>query len=177
MKLFTLQPKEVFEILKTQDFNADPKLGQCANDEMFKRAYDYIMQHMQNISNPQNALTPVWAYYKIDGKNSIDLRTFSHAYEKGYYCLYLDVPDNEVFLTDFDYYHYVLNDWVIDDNATDAEIDEQFRLRDSNYSEFEKLARPSWERIFDVQNSKTVQATFWTLKREYIIKYKTFGRL
>ncbi len=76
--------------------------------------------------------------------------------------LTIEVPDNLVLLSDFDYWHCVLNDgeiiFPIDDSAV--------------YSEEEK--RKSWENIFDISCSfegevhphLSTQATMWEIKRK-----------
>ena len=80
--------------------------------------------------------------------------------------LTIEVPDNLVLLSDFDYWHCVLNDgeiiFPIDDSAV--------------YSEEEK--RKSWENIFNISCSfegevhpnLSTQATMWEIKREWVKK-------
>lgn len=84
--------------------------------------------------------------------------------------LAIEVPDNLVLLSDFDYWHCVLNDgdiiFPIDDSAV--------------YSEEEK--QKSWENIFDISCSfegevhphLSTQATMWEIKRKWVKKAEYF---
>ena len=119
---------------------------------------------------PEGVIFPVWAWYQWE----------AHAETTGYACmdviggekgtpvvlLTIEVPDNLVLLSDFDYWHCVLNDgeiiFPIDDSAV--------------YSEEEK--RKSWENIFDISCSfegevhphLSTQATMWEIKRKWVKK-------
>lgn len=78
----------------------------------------------------------------------------------------IDIPDALVLLSDFDTWHVILNDgylplWERDDQE--------------EFTEEEKIR--SWDNVFcwkentDLWSSpKTTQATFWELKKEWVIK-------
>ena len=84
--------------------------------------------------------------------------------------LTIDIPDNMVLLSDFDMWHVVLNDGYLP--LYDKDDSEE-------PSEDEKLK--SWENVFyiDVVTDcwyvpKTTQATFWELKKEWVLKAEHF---
>ena len=82
----------------------------------------------------------------------------------------IDAPDECVLLSDFDYWHVVLNDgnliFPFDDKAI--------------YSM--KQCRESWEKIFDyecsfdeeIHNSLSTQATMWEIKAEWVLNAEHF---
>ena len=85
--------------------------------------------------------------------------------------LTIDVPDDQVLLSDFDYWHVVLNDGELifpyDENA--------------NYSKEKR--HKSWDSIFDYEckwsNEERViglstQATMWEIKEEWVLKVEHF---
>lgn len=144
--------------------------------EDFIDAYRWMADQMKvRVGNPPNDVTlPVWAWYQWEGKRKRpDMRVHGHAWgEKGtpIVLLTLDVPDDEVLLSDFDYWHFVLNDWELILPVEDG----------VQYSEEEK--RKSWENIFDITCSfdeeKTTeistQATMWEIKLEWVKKVEHF---
>lgn len=84
--------------------------------------------------------------------------------------LTIEVADELVLLSDFDYWHCVLNDGEIIFPYDAAAV----------YSEEEK--RKSWENIFDiscsfdgeVHQSLSTQATMWEIKSEWVKKVEHF---
>lgn len=84
--------------------------------------------------------------------------------------LTIEVADELVLLSDFDYWHCVLNDGEIILPYDDAAV----------YSEEEK--RKSWENIFDiscsfdgeVHRSLSTQATMWEIKSGWVKKVEHF---
>lgn len=91
--------------------------------------------------------------------------------------LELEVPDNQVLLSDEELWHYVLNNWYLnplwfnDDYVENDEFDRLFNMPDSDKEK-------TWSRIFDVspfdneniRAGKFIQATFWEIKKKYIKK-------
>jgi hypothetical protein len=84
--------------------------------------------------------------------------------------LTVDVPEHAVLLSDFDYWHVVLNDGdlIFPDSETAV------------YSEKEK--QKSWEKIFDIEHCydgeideyPTTQATLWEIRQEWVQKVEYF---
>lgn len=122
---------------------------------------------------PEDVEFPVWAWYRWEGKRKRpDMRTHGCCSEKGLpiVLLTLDVPDEKVLLSDFDYWHAVLND---------GDLVFPFDW-DAVYPE--DVKRKSWENIFDIEctfdNEKerclSTQATLWEIKQEWVRKVEHF---
>ena len=149
--------------------------------------YDWLVRQMKkHIGMPPERVTyPVWAWYQYEGKRSKpDLRRERWGYGlKGdrYVCLEIDVPDQDVLLSDFDAWsiillHGLLSETEEEDNRLNAQYDglpaeEQLAMKEAN-----------WEKAFDLtpvcnewmRRGDTIQATFWELKKEYIKKVRWF---
>lgn len=186
MRLWTIQTYNVFEtIKKTGIYRCNPDLSSLLEMEEFVNAYKWISKEMKKrIGNPPNNVTfPVWAWYNIDGKNlrpdmrKSDMRVFQKSV-----LMELEIPDNQVLLSDFDLWHVVLNDTFcyktsiegLSYEEWDAETDKE-DLYYSSLSDKEKVAykEKSWENVICSNFNKLpafVQATFWELKKENIKK-------
>lgn len=173
MILWTIQHKVAYEeLLRTKVLRANPEYI-C--EEFFRESYDWMAEQMKKrIGNPPEGVSqPVWAWYQWEGKRKRpDMRSHGCWGHKGtpIVLLTLDVPDECVLLSDFDYWHVVLNDgeliFTIDDNMV--------------YSEEER--RKSWEKIFDYtctfdgeqHDVLSTQATMWEIKAEWVVKAEHF---
>jgi hypothetical protein len=139
------------------------------------------------IGNPPQSVTyPVWAWYKFNKEHKpLDLRYRGYS-KRGdkCVCIELEVPDNEVVLTDYDAWHFVLNKWYLNIDCEDEETwDKDHEWLDSlepqvKAQEIEK----SWQSVFRIDEYESdwqkrghfVQATFWILKKEQIKKVRFF---
>lgn len=145
-------------------------------DEIFRDSYLWMTEQMKKrIGEPPNGVTfPVWAWYQWEGKRKRpDMRVHGRNWAKKgtpIVLLTVDVPENLVLLSDFDYWHCVLNDTAII-CPYDATV---------NYSEKDK--QQSWENIFDItcsfsdeiHQSLSTQATLWEIKSEWVRKAEHF---
>lgn len=186
MKLWTIQPVEVYgEILEKGYYICDQSKAENAKD--FADSYKWMVRQMdkRGISHPDNATSPVWAWHTYNWRqHQPDLREGGHGCrgEKSV-CLELEVPDEEVLLSDFDEWCIVLNKWYIDDSTNEEEYDEFFEEFDKLPPKEQKILKEaSWEKVFDLTEMNTewrtrgrwIQATFWILKKEYIKNAKFF---
>lgn len=168
MKLWSIQNEEQFQNYKnTGTINGDPEKA------MFPKAYEWLFSEMNNkLGTNVTETYPVWAWYKYGKKKRPDLREGGHA-KRGttLYLFELEIPDDEVILTDFEYWHYVLN------NSALIQDLEKF------YTNEEKLE--SWQNIFDLdfrlygdeddeKFPRYVQATFWEIKKENVLSIRKF---
>ena len=184
MKLWTIQKEEVLEILE-RDGIYKTNINLVDNPEFFN-AYDWLNTYLEKKEKrPEDVSYPIWAWYRRDSKEKKpDLR---HAgYETSgtkCVCIELEVPDDIVLLSDFDYWHWVLNNWWLDDSTNEEEWDKnQEWFETLSREEQEKLKRKSWEKIFDIsiidngwqKKGQYVQAVFWELKKEYVKKVQYF---
>lgn len=166
MKLWSLQPHIVTELLLNGDsYICDPKLSDFYADPAFQEAYGWLFSEMAiSIPKPDNVKHPAWAWFKNYGENQKpDRRRYMfNNYDKLDSILELEVPANEVFLSDFEDWHAVLNNCEI---ITDEEYyADEARV----YSRTEKIA--TWRQIFDVESKDFVQACLWQIKPEYLVK-------
>ena len=192
MRLWTIQPMEVyhlvmeFGIYRCDPYRSDllkPMEEEKAGTELdgqFGDAYDWLVRRMEKQigPRPEGVIYPVWAWYRYGGKNKPDLRRerwgTGNPGEK-LACMLLEVPDEEVLLSDFGEWHYVLNKWPLSESEEEAEQLDAW-LESVSEAEKDAFLSVNWEKIFDTEpfeNEWTsrgfdVQATFWELKREYV---------
>jgi hypothetical protein len=172
--LWTIQHEKAFEnMCATGMLRAD--CDHLLFEGLFIESYRWMAEQMTKRigAPPANVEFPVWAWYQWEGKRKrLDMRTHGKWGEKGtpIVLLTVDVPDEKVLLSDFDYWHCILSD-----------IDIIFPYSDTAcYSEEEK--RKSWENIFDIscsfagedRTSLSTQATVWEIKEEWVKKVEHF---
>lgn len=174
MKLWTIQHKAAYEEMLRTGVLRDNSA--YIFEEFFRDSYDWMVEQMKKrIGNPPDGVElPVWAWYQWEGvRKRPDMRHHGRSSEKGVpiVLLTVDVPDDQVLLSDFDYWHVVLNDGELifpyDENAV--------------YSKEER--QESWENIFDYEctfddGERTIglstQATMWEIKAEWVLKAEHF---
>jgi hypothetical protein len=186
MVLWTIQPVEVYKQIKRDGYyKFNSALAENYKD--FKNSYDWLERQMNirgiNKNNCEEGL--VWAWYKWNGiRKNPDLKEsgFAESGEK-MVCMEIDIPDNRVLLSDFDAWHYVLNDWWIDDSTNEKEWDENHKWLDTlRYAKQREIREKSWQKIFDIEELDTewvkkgfyVQATFYGLELKDIKKIQYF---
>ena len=174
MKLWTIQHRAAYEeMLQTGVLRAN---SAYIFDEFFRDSYNWMVEQMKKrIGNPPEGVElPIWAWYQWEGnRKRPDMRHHGRSSEKGVpiVLLTVDVPDDQVLLSDFNYWHVVLNDGEVifpyDENSV--------------YSKKER--QKSWENIFDYECSfddeeltigLSTQATMWEIKAEWVLKVEHF---
>ena len=139
---------------------------------------------------------PLWAWYQWQSasKKRPDLRFSAHlpSGETGVLIEFLAEAD-EVLLSDFELWHYVLNYLYLPSSTRDeARFDSALASFAANtpsevanrHRAFHQDVRESWDRIFDTRWSqrdiassftrKTIQATLWRLNRKQVRNWATF---
>lgn len=188
MRLWTMQPVEVYEILLRDGvFHCDPNK---IPEPSFTEAYDWLNQYLEKKdSKPQNVKYPIWAWFRFNGKEKKpDLRHSCYGYRGDkMVCIELDIPDEKVLLSDFDLWHFPLNRWWLNDcfypEYNDEEDDKArawFKSLSKEQQETEK--EKSWEQIFNIEpfesdwilRGKYVQAIFWEIKLDQVKKIQYF---
>lgn len=189
MILWTIQPISVLKELYDKGiFICNPNLSHYIRDEQnFKESYDWLIDKMETHigKRPKNVIYPIWAWHTRNYKRSKpDLRESGYA-ERGEECVLIEFkkPPNQVMLSDFDSWHFVLNNWYIGNakNIAEYKKEENWFSRQSP-SEQNKLKKESWNKIFDITPIETewerrgdfIQATFWELNSEEVISYRIF---
>jgi hypothetical protein len=188
VRLWTIQPIEVLTEIESKGFFiCNDTLSENLQDENFVKAYNWLVTEMEKRIGvkPKDVTYPIWAWHTEEWKHKKpDLRCAGHA-KRGtkMICMELEIPDNEVLLSDFDKWHAVLNDWFNDTSTNEAEWEEQHDWFDNlPKSEQEKVKLESWSRIFNTEpfqndwtsNGRYIQATFWKLEKTYIKKVQHF---
>ncbi len=185
MKVWTVQPVSVWEQFERDGiFRCDENKSE--NGEDFKRAYAWMIEQMdKKMPHPEKCTLPMWAWYRYDWKNKKpDLRKsgFATPKEKSV-CIELDIPEEEVLLSDFNAWHYVLNYSWFDDSQNEEEWEKLHEWFDGlSGEEREKLRIESWQKIFNIEPFENdwysrggyVQAVFWEIKKEYVKKVQHF---
>lgn len=191
MKLWTIQNEDFFEKLNKQKIITT---GQQPIEENFKWAYDWLKAKMAIDTYP------IWAWYQWEGKQKRrDLRSGGFA-KRGTKMvqLHIEIDDDQILLSDFDLFHYVLNYWYLPlDDADDSQFEKLCADKNISFDDLQnfKKASPdldrlrqiiinSWDRIFDLtkedeyiygtNDQKSIQATFSELSIDQVFKVEHF---
>lgn len=182
MRLWTIQPISVLNILnETGEFFAKEEFL----DDYFKKSYKWLSEKMiEKIGCPKNKNIrfPIWAWHTRNFQHKKpDLRENLYGEKDEWYvCMEIEIPDNEVVLSDFDAWHFVLNNWYLNTDCYDEEtFDKDYEwLNSLSHKEKTKAIKDSWNGIFRIDpyesdwccRGKYIQATFWCLKKEQVKK-------
>ena len=186
MILWTIQPDEVFdEINRLGVYRCD--INKSGMKDFADLQYDWLVSQMRKRIGPppEGVSYPVWAYkiwYAERVKPDIRaLRWFWGGKRNKFYRLEIDIPDEQVLLSDYNAWSVMLNEGLLSDTEEeDNEIDKFYEtLSPDARAEFRSK---NWERVFNVTplndkwtgRGETVQATFWELKKEQIRKVTMF---
>ena len=185
MRLWTVQPNEVYEIILADGvYRCDSEKSECIKYMSFTAPYKWLAKQMKkHIGPPPDGVTfPVWAWHTVNWKNKRpDMRWAEFRSEpRPFVLMEIEIPDGDVLLSDEELWHFVLNDCYLSDAENEDEYDED-RKRFELLSEEEKQKEKeeSWERIFAVsppidngweRAGCYIQATFWELHKEQIVK-------
>lgn len=186
MRLWTVQPIEVLEIIKKQGyFVCTPNKSENYKD--LKDAYDWLIIQMnqRGILQPKGVSLPIWAWHTYNGNHKqLDLR-YSGLGVKGQkcVCIELEIEDNQVLLSDYNNWHFVLNDSWYDNSRNEEDWNKLHDWYDKlPIKERERLKLESWQKVFDIRKCKNdwmingyyVQATFWILTKDMIKNIRYF---
>ena len=176
MKLITYQSKEAVDILlsmgelKITDTN-NMKTYHFFDDSFginrFKEGYDYIINRMHKYLKDKSdyssdIIAPIWGWYKYPDINELNEDN------SNLYRLEIEIDDDKVLLSDFDYYENVVIagvDFIYSSEKKRQEIYQKEKLEGIEviYKLYDKMINKN-----HLRNAKYVQATFWKLKREYV---------
>lgn len=188
MKIWTIQSIDIWEKLKEEEIvTCDEKLASYLKDKdcSFLEPYNWIRNKMINRigdSSYKSNIYPIWGWYIYDGVHKKpDLRCSGHGIPgKQMACIELEIPGNKVLLSDFDLWHYVLNNWYIGDSTNEEELDAEWEWLDTlSKQEKQNMIEKSWDKIFNIKKSlndgfnssgKYIQGTFWELRLNEVKK-------
>lgn len=190
MKLWSIQPAEIYSQIQEKGsyrFNREKAVSKFNLwPEFCQAAYGWLVLQMTGrIGKPPSGTEyPVWAWHTWDGKRKHpDLRCRQGERGEEMVCMELEVPDDQVLLSDYDAWHFVLNDFYYGDAQDDDGFDRESEWFDSLSEEDQKKEKErSWQKIFNLERRNTewdrngyyIQACFWELKRDYIRKARFF---
>jgi len=196
MKLWTIQHQEAYKQLRKNGvLYANEEYLFCEDD--FRHAYDWMSLELSKKDvMPEGIRYPIWAWYQWEGKRKKRDMRGSGFSTRGdpIVQLEIEIPDEKVLLSDFELFHFVLNNLYM---ASTEEEDEQFqkwieskgikygdwRCDESQNEELQIVKRKiveSWAGIFDLtkedddwlygkNEDKSIQAVFWELREDQII--------
>ena len=202
MIIWTIQHHSAYEhLLRNGILRANEDRLFCEDD--FRHAYDWMGQQMLSagLMPPEGVHYPVWAWYQWEGiRKRRDMREGGHA-KRGERIVQLtvEIEDKDILLSDFDLFHYVINDWYLpvnekDDLAFEAKHESlgySFRdlqdhdIQTEEMNQLRDEIRASWNRalLLDIEDDgwlygrnekKSIQATFWELRLDQVKKAEVF---
>lgn len=188
MTVWTIQPRSALDQINSRGaFRCDPnKSYNISKPDTLKYAYEWLMGQMEEKigAAPAEVKYPIWAWHTWNFERKCpdpDSAAFlKRDTEK--VLLTLDIPENELVLSDYDAWQGVMLDSYVPNVRTEEEytqIDEwldglsEDRLR-------EEIHR-SWENIFLIDRVESeflvrgryIQATFWEIRKEYVREART----
>ena len=174
-------------------------------DTHWTKAYDWLKEQMisKGIQKPDLAQDLGWAWYRWTEKNHAPNGNWiksglkhRNAYEEIDVRMEIDIADHRVLLSHYHAWHMVLNYSYLDymhkmdefeEKCNKIMSKEQYRQTPFPIEALDHDVKHSWQKIFDLSLSDTiindgesneqlpVQATFWHLTREDIIKAEAFS--
>jgi len=201
VKLWTIQHEEAYRVFKeTGILRANNNYLFCEDGCTY--AYDWIAGEMKKRigeSPVADIKYPIWAWYQWEGKRKRqDLRCSGYA-KRGtpMVQLEIEVPVNEILLSDFDAWFFVMSYEYIYENEDDYnafnkrhEVASKLRWgigcdnNDPRLYEMLKEIRESWPKVFDLENShiisgvskaeQSIQATMWQITMDQVRRVEHF---
>ena len=195
MRLWTIQGIAIYEQLQREGvaYCTKPVTGEHFD---FLHTYHWMAGQMRKrIGNPpvEGVEYPMWAWFQYNSsKDKKPPRSPKDIAEGLSVYIEIEIPDNEVLLSDFGLWHAPLNKCPLDDwkriykeiNKLDEDAGGAF---DEYPSSIQKDIEKSWEAVFDInrrdrivgrtyRRNRSIQATFWVLKPEYIVSVEFLER-
>ena len=179
MHLFTEQPLTVWQIIQAKHYyHTDPNNLDVMThlDQSFADAYEWLInQFSQRIPKTNQATIPIWWW--LD--NGVRPKKFQENMPPKPIKIIIEAnyPDNQVLLSDFEKWHYVLNKWYLpkDINNDSEDYYDQIDQWFDNLSQQEQQIQmqKSWQRIFDLNGQWPIQANTWSINLANITKVYT----
>ena len=192
MKLWTIQTTEFYDTLKKNGVvYCDRESWLC---QEYRDMYDWMANEMRKrIGNPPNPEVryPIWAWYQYHSRKKpkppISPNVLDSDQEVGV-MLEIEIPDDEVLLSDFDLWHVPLNGHPISDDMKLMHRFKAFRATLGGSCDFEDYPEDlkhdimiTWSAVFDLRTklrqwmakamwNRSIQACFWELKLEQVVK-------
>lgn len=184
MRLWTVQPNKVYDlILNNGVYHCDSTKSESIKN-FGAVPYQWLSEQMRKRVGPppDGVAFPVWAWHTMSWKHKRpDMRRTEFRFEKRPFVLMeIEISDNDVLLSDEELWHFVLNNCYLSDADNETELYKDWERFDLLSEEEKKQEKESsWKRIFAVSPptdnewnkvGRYIQATFWELRKEQIIK-------
>lgn len=195
MRLWTIQGIEIYEQLAKEGvtYCTKPAWG---DEENFMYAYHWMAEQMRKrIGEPpiEGIEYPLWAWFQYDSaKKNKPPRNTNIVPEGLSVYMEIEIPEDEVLLSDFNDWHLPLNRGPVRNwKKIWKKIDMQDRIagRSLDFMEYPQDLRQeidnSWEGIFDLDRrekgvkhkcNRSIQATFWALYPENVVSVEFLER-
>lgn len=183
MRLWTVQPEEVFDIIEKHGvFHCDSNKSELILKWGFKDAYLWLSDQMEKRIGPapEGVIYPIWAWHTMRYEHKRPDMRYSEfrIVKRPFVLMEIEIPDEQVLLSDEVSWHIVLNDGYDPEAKTDAEFDQAYEYYQCQPDDVKKKMRiASWNNVFDITRhneydwrDKFIQATFWELKKDNIVK-------
>jgi hypothetical protein len=177
MRLYTRQSALAWELLQKRGvLRCDGRRV----DPFFRPAYRWMREEMLARLGPPPApvLYPIWAWYRYDDKRRCNPASAAD----NPVLLQIEIPDDQVLLSNFDSWHCVLNGFYF------ARTEREERRFERSYEaagltpqnvqtdpDFGRAIRESWRLIFQprlrtihTSSPFCIQATFWELRLDQV---------
>lgn len=198
MRLWTFQTTEFYENLQKNG------IAYCDRESWFcqeyRAMYDWMADQMREyIGNPPNPEMryPLWAWYQYISRKKpkppVSPNMLASNQKEGV-MLEIEIPDDEVLLSDFGLWHVPLNGYPISDDKRLLKRLKVFRELNGGSCDFEDYPEVfqhdimvTWSAIFDLRTklgkcvakamwNRSIQACFWELKLEQIVNVQYIER-
>ena len=129
----------------------------------FKEVYDYMNNRMHKLINnsdfANDIISPIWGWYKYPDINELNNDN------PDMYRIELEIDDDKVLLSDFDYYENIAIAGLRFLNISNKRIEEIYASgTEAVYTYYDKMISK-----YRLSRARYIQATFWKLKLEYVI--------
>lgn len=178
---WTVMERSTWQLLEAEGELTCP-IGDACDDPIFQDAYAWMKNSMASagIVAPTQGLSPWWCWI-TRGENHPEPFIEDVEGLRDPVVLQLAVPCEQVVLSCFDLWHFVLNKWYV----WSSELDEQdFDRAQENAGEGSEAAlqlqqrmQHSWSAVFELDQTvvdmgpfeaKSIQGCFWTLRLAYV---------
>ncbi len=203
MKLWAVEPEKNWNRLKSKGILRAEKDYYEQSEPPYGNGnypYEWLKTKMKSEIKPsKKAVWPLWCFYKWEGKPKIDLRAWRWfiPYGEKYVRIEFECQDDQVLLSDYELWFYVLNHWYIPNSISDQKKFHQKYLKapsgagnrwksyEKNQNlEFHKETIKSWDKIFELDwfndaydvpmSRRSTIAWVWEIKYEWIKSHKIF---
>jgi hypothetical protein len=185
MRLWTIQPIEIWELLQKQGVYYGT-LDYV--DEDYIKPYNWMKKQLSFKTGINKENYSVWAWYK---KPDLRMSGWTIKGEKSV-CIEFEIDEKDVLLSDEVLWHYVLGYWYLPSSMEDGDkfnkkLDSKglsFYKQKPLPEPYNKMIEDSWLKIFDLnwyvkdisdkRENKCIQAVFWELRLDQIKKVREF---